>query len=79
MKAHKERLVDQIASILAAGVEQGAFQVPDVKVEARAVYDATIRYHHPAHADDWKDPALAARFDVLLALLFRGLEAPRKR
>src|ERR1700755_3505371 len=45
VKAHKERLVDQIASILADGVEQGAFQVPDVKVEARAVYDATIRYH----------------------------------
>jgi AcrR family transcriptional regulator len=78
VKAHKERLVDQIAFILSDGVEQGVFHVTDVKASARAVYDATIRYHHPAHADEWKDPALAARIDTLLALLLRGLEAPRK-
>jgi AcrR family transcriptional regulator len=47
--------------------------------EARAVFDATSRYHHPAHAEEWNDPALAARTDALLALLLRGLEAPRKR
>jgi hypothetical protein len=43
------------------------------------VFDATTRYHHPAHSDEWKDPQLAARIDALLALLLRGLEAPRKR
>ena len=46
---------------------------------ARAVFDATTRYHHPAHSDEWKDPGLAARIDALLALLLKGLEAPRKR
>ncbi|MEA2868861.1 MAG: hypothetical protein QOE39_3576 [Bradyrhizobium sp.] len=79
MRAHKERLVDQIAFILSDGVKQGVFHVTDVKASARAVYDATIRYHHPAHSDEWKDPALAARIDTLLALLLRGLEAPCKR
>jgi len=79
VKAHKERLVDQVAHILSDGVKQGAFQVADVKASARAVFDATIRYHHPAHSDEWKDPAQAARIDALLALLLRGLEAPRKR
>ena len=79
VKAHKDRLVDQIAQILADGVKQGAFQVPDVKVSARAIFDATSRFHHPAHADEWSDPQLAARIDALLALLLRGLEAPRKR
>jgi AcrR family transcriptional regulator len=79
VKAHKERLVDQIAYILSDGVEQGAFYVPDVKASARAVYDATVRYHHPAHSEEWNDPALPARTDALLTLLLRGLEAPRKR
>ena len=59
VKAHKERLVGQVAHILADGVKQGAFQVADAKVSARAVFDATTRYHHPAHSDEWKDPQLA--------------------
>ena len=79
VKAYKERMVDQIADILSDGVKEGAFQVADVKATARAVFDATIRYHNPAHSEEWNDPALPARIDTLLALLLRGLEAPRKR
>ena len=79
VRAHKERLVDQVAHIISDGAKQGAFHVADVKVAARAVFDATTRYHHPAHSDEWKDPAKPARVDALLGLLLRGLEAPRKR
>ena len=79
VKAHKDGLVDQIAQILADGVKQGVFQVTDAKASARAVFDATVRFHHPAHSEEWSDPALPARIDALLALLLRGLEAPRKR
>jgi AcrR family transcriptional regulator len=79
VRAHKERLVDQVAQIISDGVKQGAFQVADAKTAARAVFDATTRYHHPAHSDEWKDPARAARIDALLGLLLKGLEAPRKR
>ena len=79
VKAHKERLVDQIANILSDGVKQGVFAVADPKASARAIFDATCRFHHPAHAEEWKDPELPARIDALLALLFKGLEAPRKR
>ena len=79
VKAHKERLVDQVAHIIADGVKQGTFQVADAKASARAVFDATTRYHHPAHSDEWKDPQLPARIDALLALLLKGLESPRKR
>jgi AcrR family transcriptional regulator len=79
VKAHKERLVGQVADILADGVKQGVFQIADAKVSARAVFDATIRYHHPAHSDEWSDPQTAARIDALLALVLRGLEAPKKR
>jgi len=79
VNAHKEGLVDQVAHILSDGVKQGAFQVADIKASARAVFEATTRFHHPAHSEEWKDPALAARIDASLSLLLRGLEAPRKR
>jgi AcrR family transcriptional regulator len=79
VQAHRNRLVDQIAHILSDGMKQGAFHVTDVKASARAVFDATIRFHHPAHSEEWSDPLLAARIDALLVLLLRGLEAPRKR
>jgi AcrR family transcriptional regulator len=78
VRAHKDGLVDQIAQILSEGVKQGAFQVTDTKATARALFEATARFHHPAHADEWRDPQLVARIDVLLALLLRGVEA-RKR
>jgi AcrR family transcriptional regulator len=79
VKAHKEGLVDQIVHMLSDGVEQGVFHVTDAKTTALAIFDATTRFHHPAHAGEWRDPQLAARIDVLLALLLKGLEAPHKR
>jgi AcrR family transcriptional regulator len=79
VKAHKDRLVDQIAQILADGVKQGVFQVADVNASARAIFDATSRFHHPAHAEEWSEPELGARIDALLVLLLKSLEAPRKR
>ncbi len=79
VKAHREGLIDQVATILTDGVKQGAFEVTDVKASARAIFDATVRYNHPAHAEEWKDPDLTARLDALLALLLRGLEAPSRK
>lgn len=79
VQAHKDRLVGQVAHILSDGVKQGVFQLADPQMTARAVFDATTRYHHPAHSDDWNDPQTPARIDALLGLLLRGLEAPRKR
>jgi AcrR family transcriptional regulator len=79
VKGHKECLIDQVVLILSDGVKQGAFQVTDIKATAKAIFDATSRFHHPAHSDEWSDPELAARIGALLALLLKGLEAPRKR
>ena len=75
VKCHKDGLIDQMATILSDGVRQGVFHVADSKATARAIFDATSRYHHPAHADEWKDADLPARVDTLLALLLRGLQA----
>ena len=79
VKAHKERLAGQIEHILSDGLQQGAFDITDVKASARAIFDATIRFHHPAHAEEWSDASFAARIDALLALLLRGLEASKNR
>jgi AcrR family transcriptional regulator len=75
VRCHKDTMIDQIAAILADGVKQGVFDVADTRASARAIFDATSRFHHPAHADDWKDPELPARVDAALALLLRGLKA----
>ena len=55
VSCHKDCLVDQIAKILSDGVKQGTFEVADVKVSARAIFDATSRFHHPAHAEEWNE------------------------
>ena len=70
--------------------DYACFTRPEMKVErvsydvitpsaARAIFEATSRFHHPAHSEEWSDPELPARIDAVLALLLRGLEAPRKR
>ena len=78
VRAYKQHLAEQIEHILAEGVEQGAFEVTDLEASARAIFDATIRYHHPAHSEEWSDPELPMRIDALLTLLMRGLAAPKK-
>src|ERR1700749_2630622 len=78
VRAYKEGMIDQIAGILSDGVQQGVFEAPDVRATARALFEATVRYHNPAHAEEWKAPELSERFDALLALLLRGIAAPRK-
>src|SRR6202051_4268211 len=75
VRAHKDGLVDQIAHILSDGVKQGAFEAADATASALALFAATSRFHHPAHAEEWNDPQLTARIDALLSLLLRGLEA----
>jgi AcrR family transcriptional regulator len=79
VKGHRERLMGQVAHILAEGVKQGTFEVADVNVTARALFDATTRYHHPAHADEWTDPETPARIDALLTLLLKSVEGPKQR
>ena len=76
VKAHRACLIDQVAQILKDGVAQGAFDIADADVTAKTLYDATCRFHHPAHADEWKDPDIAARMDSVLKLLLKGLQAP---
>lgn len=76
VKAHVETLVDQLARIVADGVAKGTFRASDPKVAARAVFDATGRFHNPAHAAEWFDPSVDAAYAGVRDLVLAGLARP---
>lgn len=71
--AHVAELVGQLALIVGRGVERGVFAAQDVQATARAVFSATARFHHPAHAAQWRDPRIDADFAEVWRLLVEGL------
>lgn len=73
--AHVDLLTSQLARIIADGVAAGEFAAADPTEAARAVIDATGRFHNPAHAAEWSDPAIGAAFERVWTLLLRGLGA----
>lgn len=72
---HLAVMVGHLTEIVRDGVEQGAFAVSDPAAAARAVLSATARFHHPAHAAEWADPAIDADFDNVRRLIAAGLTA----
>jgi AcrR family transcriptional regulator len=73
---HVAGLVAQVGRIIADGVAEGTFAVEHVDDAARAVFDATARFHDPMYAGQWSDPAIDAAFDRVLALIMKGLLVP---
>ncbi|GDY28531.1 TetR/AcrR family transcriptional regulator [Gandjariella thermophila] len=72
---HIQGLVDQVARIVADGAAAGEFTVADAAVAARAVFDATARFHDPVHAAEWSRPGIDASFDAVCWLVLAGLGA----
>ncbi|MBD3883641.1 TetR family transcriptional regulator [Phormidium tenue FACHB-886] len=73
VQAHVDELVGQLTQIMESGISSGAFQVSDPHQAAKAVFQATVRFHHPAHAAEWSDPAIDADFDQVWRLVIAGL------
>jgi AcrR family transcriptional regulator len=74
--AHLDTLAGQIARIVADGVARGQLVAKEPDVTGRAVLQATARFHHPAHAAEWADPAIDADLEEVWHLILRGLAAP---
>lgn len=71
--AHVGALTEQLTTIIADGAKQGEFTVADPAVAARAVFDATSRFHNPVHAAQWSDPGIDEAFEGVWALVLAGL------
>ena len=73
LRAHVAALTSQLATVLADGAARGEIDVADPPTTARAVFDATARFHNPANAASWADPALDAAYEGVWALLEAAL------
>lgn len=71
--SHVDALVAQLARIVSDGVQQGVFSADDPNAAARAVFDATARFHNPANAASWSDPEIGAAYAQVRALVEAGL------
>lgn len=74
---HVETLKGQIARILEDGVRRGDFALDDVRGTAAAMFDATVRFHNPAHALEWQDPGVDAAFERVWSLIEATLTPKR--
>ncbi len=73
---HMDEMVDQLATILAEGREQGRLNFKDdPHVTARALFDATVRFHHPLMFNAWQDPEIDQAYESVEALLMKALTA----
>ncbi|MBW5481758.1 TetR/AcrR family transcriptional regulator [Streptomyces bambusae] len=75
VEAHLEQLVAQLGRIIGEGVAAGSLAAADVPAAARAVFDATGRFHDPQYAAEWRSPTIVAEFEAVTALVVRGLRA----
>ncbi|MFI2367226.1 TetR family transcriptional regulator [Streptomyces sp. NPDC018833] len=72
---HLDAMLDQLRQIVEEGVRAGDFAATDPAATARALFDATARFHDPAYAPEWRKPTIDAEFGAVVDLLLRGLRA----
>lgn len=72
---HVTDLTGQLARIVEAGVESGAFVSADPATTARALFQTTGRFHDPCYVGEWTRPDIESDFTAAVDLLVRGLRA----
>jgi AcrR family transcriptional regulator len=72
---HVDTLAGQLERIVADGVARGELDADDPAAAARAVLDATSRFHNPAHAAEWGGPEADRQYARVRDLVLRGLRA----
>jgi AcrR family transcriptional regulator len=72
---HLAGLIGQLTRVVQDGVDAGTFAVADPAVTARAVFQATGRFHDPCYAQEWEQPGAQEEFTALVDLLVRGVRA----
>jgi AcrR family transcriptional regulator len=72
--AHVAELTGQLERIVGEGMSRGEFAIADPDETARALFDATARFHDPSHAAQWTDARIDAAFECVWQLVSGGLE-----
>ncbi|MHC3473337.1 TetR family transcriptional regulator [Streptomyces sp. 7R007] len=73
VSTHLADLMAQLTAIVQAGIDQGVFAPAPPGPTARALFQATGRFHDPYYARDWLQPDVEEDFEAVVALLQRGL------
>lgn len=79
VQAHVDELVAQLTQIIQSGMISQEFRVTHPGQAAKAIFQATIRFHHPAHAREWSHPDIDADFAEIWLLLLAGLTSGNVR
>ncbi|MFF3844329.1 TetR family transcriptional regulator [Streptomyces sp. NPDC002328] len=72
---HLADLTGQLTTIIEAGVASGTFASADPATDARAVFQATARFHDPGYASLWQRPEADPDFEAVVELLLRALRS----
>ncbi|MGG4217091.1 TetR family transcriptional regulator [Paenibacillus jamilae] len=66
---HITHIVDQLTDIIV----RGGITADQPTQLARTLFYATARFHHPAHAYEWKSPVIDQEFSEVWMLLEKGI------
>jgi AcrR family transcriptional regulator len=66
---HIGHIVDQLTEI----ITRGSITSDQPAQLARTLFYATARFHHPAHAYEWKNPSINKEFSDVWALIEKGI------
>lgn len=66
-------LTGRLRRIVDDGRRAGSLRAPDAAMAARAVFDATVRFHHPAHSGVWHLPDIDAQFEAVITCVVSAL------
>ncbi|MBY3620133.1 TetR family transcriptional regulator [Acinetobacter sp. CUI P1] len=72
---HVDQLIGQITRIIEKGIQTGEFRALESEVTARAIFNATSRFHHPAHAKEWKSGSIDQEFASVWDLMLSGISS----
>lgn len=72
---HVAFLIAQISAIVVDGIAGGDFAAGEPEVIARAVLNATSRFHDPMHAAEWCSPEVEAESEAVVSLILDGIRA----
>jgi AcrR family transcriptional regulator len=70
---HLDDLTTQLTRIVRDGTEAGVFTAGDPETAADAFFRATVHFHDPCHAGEWRRPGIEDEFEAVVGLLVRGL------